>query len=91
MDQMRTIDSESLGSHSSCCSLVPYLRTTVLTRVLWTSHITETDGSTRASSSMAIIAEVNDDSAPPWSALVSIPMSYEGKDERERSERGYVW
>jgi hypothetical protein len=32
-----------------------------------------------ASSSMAIMAEVNEDSAPPYSALVSIPMSLRQK------------
>jgi len=53
---------------------------TVFTSVLCTSHKTDTDGSTLASSSIAIIAAVKEDSAPPCAALVSIPISY---DERE--------
>jgi len=77
----------------------PYLRKIVLTSVLCTSHSTETDGSTFASSgdsdgggqlpewpaerrplcpgspSIAMIADVKLASDPPWSALVSIPMS----------------
>src|SRR6266550_4845642 len=73
---MLTLESANKGNHLSCCSFVPYVRITVLTSVLWTSHITETEGSTFASSSIAMIAEVKDDSAPPCSALVSIPMSY---------------
>ena len=48
---------------------------TVFTSVLCTSHNTDTDGSTLASSSIAIIAEVNEDSEPPCAALVSMPMS----------------
>ena len=71
-----TLLSDSIGNHLSCCSFVPYLRNMVLTRVLWTSQRTETDGSTLASSSMAMMAAVKEDSAPPCSALVSIPMSF---------------
>ena len=52
----------------------------MFTSVLCTSHKTDTEGSTFASSSIAIIAEVNEHSAPPCSALVSMPMSW---DERE--------
>ena len=70
-----TFSVARMGSHFSCCSLVPYFLTTVLTRVLWTSHSTDTEGSTFASSSMVIIAEVNEDSEPPRSAGVSIPIS----------------
>lgn len=71
-----TLDSESCGSHLSCCSFVPYFLRIVLTRVLCTSHMTDTEGSTLASSSIAIMAEVNEDPQPPCSVLVSMPMSY---------------
>lgn len=71
-----TLDWESCGSHASCCSFVPYCRKMVFTKVLCTSHMTDTEGSTLASSSIAIIADVNEDSAPPYAALVSMPMSY---------------
>src|SRR5262245_16139366 len=76
-----TLFSESIGNHLSCCSLVPYFLKMVLTRVLCTSHKTETEGSTLASSSIAMMADVNEDSAPPCSALVSIPMSWCNRTE----------
>ena len=38
--------------------------------------MTETDGSTFASSSIVRIAEVKDDSAPPNSDDISIPINY---------------
>ena len=74
--QVLTLDWDSWGNHFSCCSWVPYLRMTVLTRVLWTSQRTETDGSTFASSSMAMMAEVKEEPDPPKSGLVSMPMSW---------------
>ena len=63
---------------------------TVFTSVLCTSHKTDTDGSTLASSSIAIIAEVNEDSAPPCAALVSIPISYDVDVSWVRTEVGGV-
>ena len=61
---------------------------TVFTRVLCTSHKTDTDGSTLASSSIAIIAEVNEDSAPPCAAFVSIPISYNERELGRTKEGG---
>lgn len=61
----RTFDSASWGNHLSFCSCVPYFRKMVFTRVLCTSHITDTDGSTLASSSMTMMAEVKLHSEPP--------------------------
>lgn len=70
-----TLLSASNGKYLSFCACVPYVRKTVFTSVLCTSHKTETEGSTFASSSIAMIADVKEDSAPPWSAAVSIPIS----------------
>jgi hypothetical protein len=52
----------------------------------------DTEGSTLASSSMAIIVEVNEDSAPPCSALVSIPMSCDEREQHtvKREEGSYA-
>ena len=47
----------------------------VFTSVLCTSQRTETDGSTFASSSMAMMADVNEDPEPPYSRGVSILIS----------------
>lgn len=64
----------NLGSQVRCNSLVPHLRTAVLTSVLWTSHMTLTEGSTRASSSMPTMAEVKFMPEPPNSSGISTPM-----------------
>jgi hypothetical protein len=61
----------SLGSHSFLKASLPYLRIAVTTSVLWTSHRTETEGSTRASSSMPTMAEVKFMPAPPYSSGIS--------------------
>ena len=63
------------GSHLFLISSLPYSLKTVLTRVLCTSTRTATLGSTRASSSTAMMAEVNEHSDPEWSAEVSMPIS----------------
>src|ERR1700721_2255750 len=76
----RTLFSANCGSHLSRCSFVAYFRNMVFTRVLWTSHMTDTEGSTLASSSMAIMAEVNEEPEPPWSTLVSIAISWGQKE-----------
>jgi hypothetical protein len=66
----------SPGSHFSLMASLPYSLKTVLTRVLCTSTMTATEASTLASSSTAMMAEVNEHSDPDRSAGVSIPISY---------------
>uniref|UniRef100_A0A0S1MJ07 Secreted protein n=1 Tax=Phakopsora pachyrhizi TaxID=170000 RepID=A0A0S1MJ07_PHAPC len=53
---------------------LPHLITAVLTSVLCTSTMTDTEGSTRASSSMPTMAAVKFIPAPPYSSGISIPI-----------------
>src|SRR2546423_13067688 len=64
----------SFGSHLRLDSSEPYFRIAVLTSVLWTSHMTDTDGSTRASSSIPTMALVKFMPDPPYSSGISTPI-----------------
>ena len=68
----------SLGKYFSCSSTLAYRLKYSLTRVFWTSQTTLTEGSTRASSSMATMDAKNVDPAPPYLESTSIPISCAG-------------
>ena len=70
-----TVSVANLGNHFLLLSFVPYFSTVVLTRVLCTSTITLTLGSTLANSSMPTIAAVKFMPEPPYSSGISMPIS----------------
>ena len=65
----------SCGKYSCFCSVDPNFLKIVLIRVLCTSHITLTEGSTLASSSITKLATKKVELVPPYWDSISIPKS----------------
>mmetsp|Transcript_10278 Transcript_10278/g.23436 ORF Transcript_10278/g.23436 Transcript_10278/m.23436 type:complete len:238 (-) Transcript_10278:225-938(-) len=70
-----SVSVASFGRYFCFCSSVPNLRTEVASNVFWTSAITDTPGSTLASSSITMQEEVKLMFAPLYSAGISTPMN----------------